>query len=65
METSDFYKSGIQMIRYSDVQFILLTRQENSGQIVRIQITIQITDKKSLVLRSLFELQTIQLSDYF
>ena len=30
----DFLKFGIQIIRYSDARFILLTRQENSEQIV-------------------------------
>ena len=55
---ADFYKSGVQSIRYSDAWFLLLTMQENCGQIVcysdhhwnnrlkqsGIQIPIQITD---------------------
>ena len=31
----DFYKSGFQIIRYSDARFLLLTGQENSRQMVR------------------------------
>ena len=33
-EKQTFYKSSIQIIPYSDAQFLLLTGQENSGQIV-------------------------------